>query len=100
MEYHRVFYINIDNMDHKQCQDWLDMVTKQIKKRQHPDIIDYLLPVRNQPTKVEFINPTLTTKKQLQRDLDASVEELTSYLKDEIILIHPHAIPRINTTDF
>lgn len=52
-----VHYINIDGVPNNDLARMMEMVQESLAK--DADIISYIVPVRNEPTRIECVNPKL-----------------------------------------
>lgn len=52
-----VHYINIDGVPNKDLEGMMEMVKDSLAK--DADIISYIVPVRDEPTRIECVNPKL-----------------------------------------
>ena len=72
-----VLYLNMNGVPNNEVDDYCKQVIEKIK---NDDIIHYVIPVRNQETKVECINPKLVSEKgyeQAKIALESIVQQLT-----------------------
>ena len=71
-----VFYINVDGITRQQAEQGL----YHLSKTKHPEgSIQYFLPVKNQPTKVECINPKMVTEEQYET-MKKELEEIKYFM--------------------
>jgi len=71
-----VFYINVDGMSRQQAEEGI----YQFSKVKHPEgSIQYFLPVKNQPTKVECINPKMITDEQYE-NMKKELEDIKYFM--------------------
>ena len=72
------FYINVDGMTRQQSEQSLYQFTKSLSKEtSNYKITNIILPVKNQPTKVEIVNPSITNG-----DIIKSFKDLVDTLDD------------------
>lgn len=63
-----IFYINVDGLSPQKSQQYIYDIMKDYNC--NSDIVHYFLPVRNQETKVECVNPKLITDSEFQEIKD------------------------------
>ncbi|MCK9447194.1 hypothetical protein M0Q50_10110 [bacterium] len=82
-----VFYINIDNMSTQRAMEYLQDIQENVKNKPEGSI-QYIIPVKDQETKIECINPKIVTEEQYNEILEKlnSIEYLSS-LPEEIKMI-------------
>ena len=85
-----VFYVNIGNLDNADVSAYIEKVNNAIKPSEEDKkhVIHYVIPVRNQDTKVECLNipKILTTEKEKYKfrlkldNIDNKLDRITSYI--------------------
>lgn len=78
-----VFYINIDNMTTQQAMGYLHDIQQNVKNKPEGSI-QYIIPVKDQETKIECINPKIVTQEQYDEILEKlnSIEYLSGLPED------------------
>lgn len=79
-----VNYLNIGNLSHKDAKEYMYRIIKDLKinkKMGGAHIVQYFIPVRNQESKVECINPILVDN-ELYQQAKNKLEEATKKLDD------------------
>lgn len=74
-----VFYINVDGMSRQRAQEYIQNVTDIYGDNQCDsyEVNNIIIPVKNQPTKVEIMNPSITNG-----DIIKSFKDLVDTLDD------------------
>lgn len=85
-----VYYINVDNMDPRDVGDIIKNVQNLVKpsKEDAKKMIQYVIPVRNTPSKIECINNPIyfSHKSQVEKHkleikkLNSKLDRITSYI--------------------
>ena len=66
-----VFYIGVGNLPPAEVSEFMQDVVANLKKDKQKDIIYYFIPVRNQETKIECINPKLVSEDDYKKAKEA-----------------------------
>lgn len=80
-----VHYINIDGVPNKDLQGMMEMVKESLAK--DADIISYIVPVRDEPTRIECVNPKLLRDDDnawdnVKRILDRNQKAVDKFIKE------------------
>lgn len=70
-----VFYVNIGHMPMHEVENYILNLTAKLKK---PGFTQYIIPVRDQESKVECIYPTTNSDNTTLKELDSYLKELTN----------------------
>jgi hypothetical protein len=80
-----VHYINIDGVPTQSLQGMMEMVKESLAK--DADIISYIVPVRDEPTRIECVNPKLLRDDDnawdnVKRILDRNQKAVDKFIKE------------------
>lgn len=80
-----VHYINIDNVPTNNLEQMMEMVKESLAK--DADIISYIVPVRDEPTRIECVNPKLLKDNDdawdnVKRVLDRNQKAVDKFIKN------------------
>jgi len=80
-----VHYINIDGVPTQSLQGMMEMVKESLAK--DADIISYIVPVRDEPTRIECVNPKLLRDDDnawdnVKRILDRNQKAVDKFIKN------------------
>jgi hypothetical protein len=85
-----VFYINVCNLNQEEVTNTIENIRNLIKpsEEDRDDVIHYIIPVRDQETKIECINaPIFITSKDMEKEvnkkmeiIDKKLDRITSYV--------------------
>ena len=64
MKFIIVHYLNIDNRNPEYIHKLIDDYSRKLEESKSEDYIHYVLPVKNQETKIECINPVTVTEEE------------------------------------
>jgi len=78
-----VLYLNVGNLSPKDVDDFVHTTIDRIK---NDDVITYVMPVRDQPTKIEILNPRLVSEYEYK----TAAEILERYQKEVGRIINWH----------
>ena len=76
-------YLNVGNIPPKDVDGFVHKVIDQIK---NDDVITYVMPVRDEPTKIEILNPRLVSEYEYK----TAAEVLERYQKEVDRIINWH----------
>jgi hypothetical protein len=79
-----VFYFNVDELSTEKIAENSFKLNEMLKTEELNKYITFIIPVRNQPTKVECINPVLVSKKEYNI-VKETLEKTEKILKDYFI---------------
>jgi hypothetical protein len=79
-----VHYINIDGVPNSNLAEMMEMVKESLAK--DADIISYIVPVRDEPTRIECVNPKLLKDDDnawdnVKRILDRNQKAVDKFIK-------------------
>jgi hypothetical protein len=82
-----VHYINIDGVPHQDLGQMMEMVRESLAK--DADIISYIVPVKDEPTRIECVNPKLLKHNDdawynVKRILDRNQKAVDKFIKDDM----------------
>lgn len=80
-----VHYINIDGVPNNNLAQMMELVKESLAK--DADIISYIVPVRDEPTRIECVNPKLlgdddNAWDNVKRVLDRNQKAVDKFIKD------------------
>ena len=80
-----VHYINIDGVPNSNLGEMMGLVKESLAK--DADIISYIVPVRDEPTRIECVNPKLLKENDdawdnVKRILDRNQKAVDKFLKE------------------
>jgi hypothetical protein len=81
-----VHYINIDGVPNSNLGEMMEMVKESLAK--DADIISYIVPVRDEPTRIECVNPKLLKDDDnawdnVKRILDRNQKAVDKFIKEQ-----------------
>jgi hypothetical protein len=77
-----VFYINVGNLDNHHVAEYMEKIFNVLKNSEN-NFVNYFIPVRDQETKVECINPVQVNKKVYSKVIQ-QLEEYNTKLNNFI----------------
>lgn len=84
-----VYYMNYDRMNGKETYDTLHSIQNYLEKKFKKDIDNTLeiiiVPVQNQPTKVELLNSKYPNWEEFQERLPELIQQIENFKKDKDI---------------
>ena len=80
-----VHYINMDGVPNSNLREMMEMVKESLAK--DADIISYIVPVRDEPTRIECVNPKLLKENDdawdnVKRILDRNQKAVDKFIKE------------------
>jgi hypothetical protein len=81
-----VHYINIDGVPNSNLGEMMGLVKESLAK--DADIISYIVPVRDEPTRIECVNPKLLKENDdawdnVKRILDRNQKAVDKFIKEQ-----------------
>ena len=81
-----VHYINIDGVPNSNLGEMMGLVKESLAK--DADIISYIVPVRDEPTRIECVNPKLLKENDdawdnVKRILDRNQKAVNKFIKEQ-----------------
>jgi hypothetical protein len=80
-----VHYINIDGVPNSSLVEMMEMIKESLAK--DADIISYIVPIRDEPTRIECVNPKLLKDNDdawdnVKRILDRNQKAVDKFIKE------------------